>query len=977
MSVAPSPSSSRGQPVLQPEYFTSELYVHPLRQDILSLLLSYHNHYYSPSNSRPFQLFKHLWLSLRWHCLHFKVFDARSRHTFLTVTLRLFLEKTITSESPFTRTAALFGFYTFFYSQPVNTAPPLHSISHIPIAIDHYLSLKELPDLLTTPDLLPLRPYTVTVLGTLIKDQVFYVLPRAELCANSPRELPREQLANNGTYLPSETGKRKRGRPSKHDKAMKNKAMLDKLEKWMGDVTYCERSTEQSEYPHNLLAKSSGTSLEHYKEQKSQLLGALLSTGGGSDTIQRASATVMERLKGARDLVADEEQNDDFAGLERAKFYVSRAVDGAEKCLSLFPAPPSIHSLPSLSSSPVMAYHGPNSQRRYFPQQLGSPSTTNLLQPQQPILSSSNYGSAPHPKYAQGPPSLRSMPSTSSLSESPYSGVSATVGSRVPASARSVSDKYSLPPDPAAWGSNLSPAYKEDDDWLHNPDPRRDRKNDAGGSFLTYRGLTNLGCLIVLCVGLVTLFAGFPIISHFTSKTQSTLGGFNLGGINATGQVPKIPGNWGLIDLDTPQDAYTRSSYYNSGNDMQLVFSDEFNTDGRTFYPGDDPYWEAADLHYWATNNLEWYDPEAVTTQNGALEITLSQKQTHGLNYQSGMITTWNKFCFTGGLIEASVSLPGINNVAGLWPAIWTMGNLGRAGYGASLDGMWPYTYDACDVGTAPNQTLNGQPVIPAAAGDPYHSGALSYLPGQRLSRCTCRGESHPGPIHSDGTYVGRSAPEIDIFEATVDNTVGMVSQSAQWAPFNANYTWIENLGTTYTIINSTATVLNPYRGGAYQQATSGLTITDQNCYELATQCFSIYGFEYKAGFDNAYIAWISDNKVAWTVLASGLDVDPVAQISARPIPQEPMYIIMNLGISENFGFVDFQHLTFPTKMKVDYIRVYQPKNAINYGCNPTDFPTNDYIQQYLPAYTNPNLTTWVDDFKQPNPKNRLVNGCS
>ena len=32
---------------------------------------------------------------------------------------------------------------------------------------------------------------------------------------------------------------------------------------------------------------------------------------------------------------------------------------------------------------------------------------------------------------------------------------------------------------------------------------------------------------------------------------------------------------------------------------MVLVFSDEFNRDGRTFYPGDDPYWEAVDLHYW------------------------------------------------------------------------------------------------------------------------------------------------------------------------------------------------------------------------------------------------------------------------------------------------------------------------------------------------------------------------------------------
>jgi hypothetical protein len=52
--------------------------------------------------------------------------------------------------------------------------------------------------------------------------------------------------------------------------------------------------------------------------------------------------------------------------------------------------------------------------------------------------------------------------------------------------------------------------------------------------------------------------------------------------------------------------------------------------------------------------------------------------------------------------------------------------------------------------------------------GDPSKGGVLSYLPGQRLSRCTCPGEDHPGPKHSDGMYVGRSAPEIDVFEAQV-----------------------------------------------------------------------------------------------------------------------------------------------------------------------------------------------------------------
>ena len=97
---------------------------------------------------------------------------------------------------------------------------------------------------------------------------------------------------------------------------------------------------------------------------------------------------------------------------------------------------------------------------------------------------------------------------------------------------------------------------------------------------------------------------------------------------------------------------------------------------------------------------------------------------------------------------------------------------------------QWPYTYDYCDVGTAPNQTLNGLPVAAVIDGDPAYGGALSYLPGQRLSRCTCDGEDHPGPKHTDGTYVGRSAPEIDVLEAQMGGTplIGQVSQSAQCA---------------------------------------------------------------------------------------------------------------------------------------------------------------------------------------------------
>lgn len=36
--------------------------------------------------------------------------------------------------------------------------------------------------------------------------------------------------------------------------------------------------------------------------------------------------------------------------------------------------------------------------------------------------------------------------------------------------------------------------------------------------------------------------------------------------------------------------------------------------------------WEAVDLHYWETVDLEWYDPDAATTRDGKLEITLSEQ---------------------------------------------------------------------------------------------------------------------------------------------------------------------------------------------------------------------------------------------------------------------------------------------------------------------------------------------------------------
>jgi hypothetical protein len=47
---------------------------------------------------------------------------------------------------------------------------------------------------------------------------------------------------------------------------------------------------------------------------------------------------------------------------------------------------------------------------------------------------------------------------------------------------------------------------------------------------------------------------------------------------------PNIIGNFGLKNQLRPS--------YTSSEEFALVFSDEFNIDGRTFYLGDDLYWE-------------------------------------------------------------------------------------------------------------------------------------------------------------------------------------------------------------------------------------------------------------------------------------------------------------------------------------------------------------------------------------------------
>ena len=100
--------------------------------------------------------------------------------------------------------------------------------------------------------------------------------------------------------------------------------------------------------------------------------------------------------------------------------------------------------------------------------------------------------------------------------------------------------------------------------------------------------------------------------------------------------------------------------------------------------------------------------------------------------YRSAMLQSWNKFCFTGGIMEAEIKLPGEAKVGGLWPAFWLLGNLARHTYTSSSNWIWPWSYDACEEKTR-------------------HA--------QKISAC---GAAHYGM--PPGT--GRGAPEIDVIEA-------------------------------------------------------------------------------------------------------------------------------------------------------------------------------------------------------------------
>ena len=428
-----------------------------------------------------------------------------------------------------------------------------------------------------------------------------------------------------------------------------------------------------------------------------------------------------------------------------------------------------------------------------------------------------------------------------------------------------------------------------------------------------------------------------------------------------TVETPEPLSGW--VDSDTASDVQTRTL---NGETLTLVFSDEFNEEGRDLGPGKDAKWEAVDLHYSATNDDEIYKPSGVTVSGGYASIKFEVNTTYDLGntekaFKSAMLQGWNKFCFTGGYLEARMNQPGKATTSGIWSAFWTLANLGRAGYLDSTDGMWPFTYDHCDAVASEGQ----------AAWENTNQGP------QNFSAC-----KDFNAEYGFQSYVGRGVAEVDVFELVVPpkwynaKRPAHLSTSLQLSPkIPPNTTHGGGLTGDCSNTSDTCTGIHFYPHNGHntgmntwcmQPGYPSAETTDVLGNQLQ-DCISAESDVYDTHFEeqHTYGMWIEPGEwVAWYldgVLLFNATKDALTNktnpynsseaVGSRQVPVEPMYIILNVASSENNFLPRDPDLELPVYMHVDWVRLYQNTGRHSVGCDPPDYPTATYINKNLDKF--------------------------
>ena len=77
----------------------------------------------------------------------------------------------------------------------------------------------------------------------------------------------------------------------------------------------------------------------------------------------------------------------------------------------------------------------------------------------------------------------------------------------------------------------------------------------------------------------------------------------------------------GWVDVDTPEEV-KKTTAKEDGYPYHLVFSDEFNVNGRNFNDGNDPRWTSINKDDYTNFALQYYSEDLANTNNGYLNIT-------------------------------------------------------------------------------------------------------------------------------------------------------------------------------------------------------------------------------------------------------------------------------------------------------------------------------------------------------------------
>lgn len=118
----------------------------------------------------------------------------------------------------------------------------------------------------------------------------------------------------------------------------------------------------------------------------------------------------------------------------------------------------------------------------------------------------------------------------------------------------------------------------------------------------------------------------------------------------------------------------------------QLAFGDEFDApalDTRKWTPN---YWWGNTIS--PNHELEYYSAGNIELSNGVLRLRADKRQTNGLPYTSGMVSSHGKFNQTYGYFEMRAKVP---KGKGLWPAFWLLPDL-RHGV------TWPPEIDTMEI---------------------------------------------------------------------------------------------------------------------------------------------------------------------------------------------------------------------------------------------------------------------------------------